>query len=253
MGRRTPLIAPALTLAGMIATPLLPQRGVARRVLSTVVVGGLFTTTVAATARRWGTTRAVAAAATVGTATTAIEHLGTRTGKPFGRYDYTGVLRPVVAGVPVIVPMAWVAMALPARETAHAALGRRSNPATRIVVGAVALTAWDLFLDPQMVGEGYWRWARNGRYRGIPATNYAGWLLTSLGAMAVLELLVPPHDTATPSLVAEYGVMATMETLGFAAFFGDRIVAAGGGAGMLPVAALAARRAVLQQRRHNDD
>ena len=33
-------------------------------------------------------------------------------------------LRPTVAGVPVVVPLAWWAMALPAREVAHAALGR---------------------------------------------------------------------------------------------------------------------------------
>ena len=31
--------------------------------------------------------------------------------------------------------------------------------------------------------------------------------------------------------------MAAMETLGFAAFFGDRLVAAAGGAAMLPLAA----------------
>jgi hypothetical protein len=31
--------------------------------------------------------------------------------------------------------------------------------------------------------------------------------------------------------------MAAMETLGFAAFFGDRLVAAVGGAAMLPIAA----------------
>jgi hypothetical protein len=36
---------------------------------------------------------------------------------------------------------------------------------------AAALTAWDLFLDPQMVGEGYWTWERRGRYRDIPLSN----------------------------------------------------------------------------------
>ena len=44
-----------------------------------------------------------------------------------------------------------------------------------------------------------------------------------------------------PALVAEYGAMAVMETLGFAAFFRDRVVAAVGGAAMLPVAAAAVR------------
>ncbi|MCU1362139.1 MAG: hypothetical protein JWN99_3428 [Ilumatobacteraceae bacterium] len=230
----------ALTIGGMIATPLVHRGGGARRVLSSVVVGGLFATTAQATSRRWGTPRASVAVATVAATTAAVEHVGTRTGLPFGRYTYGAALRPTVAGVPAIVPLAWFAMAVPARESAHAALGRRSNPATRIAVGAAALTAWDLFLDPQMVTEGFWTWARPGRYRGIPASNYAGWFLTAAGVMAMLEVVLPPTESAEPALVAEYGVMAGMETLGFARFFGDRVVALVGGAGMLPVAALAA-------------
>ena len=122
-------------------------------------------------------------------------------------------------------------MALPAREVAHAALGGRSNPLTRIALGGAALTAWDLFLDPQMAAEGYWRWERPGRYRGIPLTNYVGWLATSLGLMAVLELLVPPRGRGDRALVGVYGWMAVMETVGFAAFFDDPLVAAVGGGG----------------------
>ena len=87
-------------------------------------------------------------------------------------------------------------MAVPAREAAHAVLGRRSTALGRIALGAAALTAWDLFLDPQMTAEGYWRWDRPGRYRGIPLTNYAGWLVTSVGLMAVLEVLSPSQRCA---------------------------------------------------------
>ena len=234
-------IPAAITLAGMIATPLARRGGPVRRTLSTVVVSGLFATTSAAAARRWGAPRTAIAASGVAAATTAVEHVGTATGRPFGAYGYTGALRPQVAGVPAIVPLAWFAMAVPARESAHAALAHHSTPARRIALGAVALTAWDLFLDPQMVGEGYWRWVRAGRYRGIPVTNYLGWLATSAAVMAALEVALPPDGEADRALVAEYGVMAGMETLGFAAFFRDRVVAVVGGAAMLPVAAAAAR------------
>ena len=117
--------------------------------------------------------------------------LGTATGVPFGRYRYTGRLRAVVAGVPVVVPLAWWGMAVPAWEAASAALGGCSRPAGRIALGAVALTAWDLFLDPQMTAEDYWRWQQPGAYRGIPLSNYAGWLLTSAAVMAMLEPLLP--------------------------------------------------------------
>jgi uncharacterized membrane protein len=231
----------AITFAGMVATPLAGRGGPVRRAMSTVVVTGLFATTAAAAKRRWGAPRALGSAVGIGAATTAIEHLGTVTGVPFGRYSYTGVLRPQVAGVPAIVPLAWFAMAVPSREVAHAVLGARSRPVTRIVAGAAALTAWDLFLDPQMVGEGYWSWARVGRYRGIPLSNFAGWFVTSLAVMAALEVSLPADGPADVELVAEYATMAGMETLGFAAFFRDRVVAAVGGAGMVPLTVLALR------------
>lgn len=235
-------IAGGVTVAGMIATPLLPRGGRARRILSTVVVVGSFTTTAANAVRRWGAARAASAATVTTVATTVVERIGTRTGIPFGRYVYTGALQPQIAGVPAIVPLAWFAMALPAREAAHAALGPRSNPASRIVVGAAALTAWDLFLDPQMVGEGYWVWARRGLYRGIPLGNFLGWFATGVGVMVALELLVPPSDRSTDAdgaLVAEYTFMGVMETIGFARFFRDPTVAIVGGLGMVPIAVAA--------------
>jgi uncharacterized membrane protein len=230
----------AVAAAAMVATPLL-ERG-RRRLASTAVVAGLALSTGAAAMRRWGRPRALVAAATIAVATTAIERLGTTTGRPFGRYRYSGVLQPTAGGVPVLVPAAWFAMALPAREVAHAVLGGRSGPVTRIAVGAAALTAWDLFLDPQMAAEGYWRWEPPGRYRGIPLTNYVGWLTTSLGLMALLELLVPPRGRGDRTLVGVYAWMAVMETVGFAAFFDDPLVAAVGGGAMLPLGAAAARR-----------
>jgi uncharacterized membrane protein len=233
--------AAAATAAAMVAFPLARRGGATRRVITHVVVTGLATTTTASTVRRWGIGRGISTAAVVTAGTAAVEAMGTATGLPFGRYRYTGRLRPAIAGIPAVVPLAWWAMAGPAREAAHAALGRRSRRLARVGLGALALTAWDLFLDPQMTAEGFWRWAGGGRYRGIPASNFAGWLLTSLAVMGVLELALPP-GRPEPELVAGYGAMGVMETVGFGAFFGDRLVAAVGGTAMLPIAALAAVR-----------
>ncbi len=247
-------VSGAVTVAAMIATPLLPRGGQGRRMLSSVVVTGLFTNTTANAIRRWGSGRAIVAAAATAVKTASVERFGTETGWPFGDYRYTGVLQPEVGGVPAIVPMAWFAMALPAREAAHAALGEASRPLTRVGLGAAALTAWDLFLDPQMVGEGYWTWARRGWYRGIPVSNYVGWFLTSLGVMVILELLVPPRpgsgdgdeSGADGHLVATYGYMSVMETIGFARYFRDPLVAAVGGSAMLPIAAAGVARKVTR-------
>ena len=241
----------AVAGAAMIATPLLPSGR--RRLASSAVVGGLAAVTAIATGRRWGAPRAAVALSTVAALTTSIEKLGAATGIPFGRYRYSGALQPTVAGVPALVPLAWFAMALPARETAHAALGRHSSPVARVLAGSVALAAWDLFLDPQMVAEGYWQWERPGRYRGIPGTNYLGWLATGVGLMALLELIAPRRANAEseaeadPALVGLYGWMAVMETVGFAAFFDDSLVAAAGGGAMLAFAAVGGWRAFRER------
>jgi uncharacterized membrane protein len=222
--------------AALIGTPLRPQ---GRRVaLASVVVTGLATSTGALAVRRWGPVRTALAAVAVGSATWFVERVGTRTGRPFGAYDYTDKLQPQIDGVPAVVPFAWFAMAIPAREAA-VALDRR----WRIPLGAALLTGWDLFLDPQMVGEGYWKWKRGGRYRTIPLSNYLGWFATSLVIMTMLDVLLPPGEQADLALVGEYAWMNGMETLGFAAFFDDPLVAAVGGAATVPAATVALLRA----------
>jgi uncharacterized membrane protein len=110
----------------------------------------------------------------------------------------------------------------------------------RVALGAVALTAWDVFLDPQMVDEGYWTWQGGGPWRDVPLSNYAGWLLASAVVMVVLDRLLPrPGDD--PALLVLYTWWAVLSTLGFLAFFGDAVVALVGGLCMLPLAALAWR------------
>jgi uncharacterized membrane protein len=225
----------AVHATALIATPL--RKKGARATLASTVVVSLASSTGALATRRWGATRTALAATAVGVTTWFVERVGTHTGRLFGAYEYTGVLRPEIDGVPAIVPLAWFAMALPARETA-VALNRR----WRIPMGAALLTGWDLFLDPQMVGEGYWKWKRGGRYRNIPLTNYLGWFATSLVIMVMLEVLLPPNVDADRALVAEYAWMNTMETVGFAAFFDDRLVATVGGLATVPAAVVAVVR-----------
>jgi len=47
-----------------------------------------------------------------------------------------------------------------------------------------------------MVREGYWSWPQGGRYEGIPATNFAGWLVTGAGVFALWALLDEEDDPA---------------------------------------------------------
>jgi uncharacterized membrane protein len=107
---------------------------------------------------------------------------GVATGRPFGRYAYSNRLGPRIGGVPLLAAAAWGMMARPAWVVAGL-LDRR--PGRRTGLAATALTAWDVFLDPRMVREGYWRWPGGGRYEGVPATNFLGWLATGAGVFAV--------------------------------------------------------------------
>lgn len=121
--------------------------------------------------------------------------LGVHTGVPFGDYGYSATLGVQLAGVPLLAALAWAMMAWPA------ALVARRLAATmpvRVLVGAWALASWDLFLDPQLVAAGAWRWADpNPHLPGEPAvalTNYAGWLLVA----ALISLVVQQILAGTP-------------------------------------------------------
>ncbi len=134
----------------------------------------------------------VGSAAAVGFAT---ELVGVATGKPFGHYTYSSLLGRKVGDVPVAATAAWAMMARPAWVVAGLLTRRR---AARAVAAAGALTAWDVFLDPRMAREGYWSWPGGGRYEGIPASNFLGWLVTGAGVFGVWAVLDgdddPLHD-----------------------------------------------------------
>ncbi len=127
------------------------------------------------------------------------EAIGWRTGWPFGNYRYGSTLGPKVLGVPMVVPLAWAMMGWPAllagrRASARSGLvGEWRQPLATAVTGSLVFTSWDLFLDPQMVGAGHWRWlATPGpRLHGIPLVNSVGWFFVGVLMVGLLDRLVP--------------------------------------------------------------
>jgi putative membrane protein len=205
----------AVLVLAQICYPLTTGETRARLTVATVVLGYLLSVGHALLSRGPRTAAALVAVATGGGF--AIEALGVATGFPFGSYDYSGELGPKLAGVPLIIPLAWTWMAWPAwlaatrltggdagdPRTGGARPGHRGGrfPVRRIALAAVGLAAWDLFLDPQMVAEGYWVWrdatpALPG-LPGIPVSNYLGWLLFAVLMMSALRPLAGPAVATT--------------------------------------------------------
>ncbi len=242
LATRLPWVFTCAAILAQIAWPLTSGTG---RVINTTVVVVLFaaaSVSHAATQRGWrwavGYT-AIALAIGLG-----VEVLGTGTGFPFSAYEYTETLQPQVLGVPVLIPLAWTMMAYPAWLVGRRLTGGRAVPG--IIVGAYALASWDVFLDPQMVGENYWVWLSEGRglpgIDNIPLANYAGWLLVSLVLIGAITLL-PTDRVVRPWSAADEGVPAVLYgwtwlggIVANAAFLGRPAVALWGGLIMAVVA-----------------
>jgi putative membrane protein len=180
-------------LRGLFATLVGAQVGYSylpaeRRVAATraIVVLMLAVSATEAAAARGGR-RGLGLVAGAGAVGFAAELLGVATGRPFGHYTYSAKLGPRVRGVPLAAAAAWAMMARPSWVVAGLVAGRRRR-ALRVVLAAGALTGWDVFLDPRMAREGYWSWPGGGRYEGIPASNFAGWLVTGAGVFALWSL-----------------------------------------------------------------
>lgn len=182
-----------------------------------------FTAVLVAMVNAWGATRALIAFAIVAVTTWSLEELGSKTGFPFGGYHYTDALQPQLGGVPLLIPMAWFMMLPSSWAVASVLLGERKNavygPALYIGISALAITAWDLFLDPQMVDWGFWIWEDPSGYFGIPWVNYAGWVLTGV----VVTALVRPYRREMPvvPLLTIYGVVWFLQSVGQAIFWGQ--------------------------------
>ena len=163
----------------------------------------------------WGWARTLKTFAIVVVLSYLAEFLGSSTGIPFGKYHYTGLLQPQLAGVPLLIPLAWMMMLPPAWAIAKTILGESRPRWAFVLLSALAFTAWDLFLDPQMVGWGFWVWETPGAYFGIPLSNYLGWIVIS----AVITLAANPKDLPVGPLSLVYVLTWLLQTIGQGIFW----------------------------------
>jgi uncharacterized membrane protein len=181
-------------VAAQLAYPRVPRerRERATRAIVALMLAASLADAVEARGARRGLGTAAGAAA-IGFAA---ELVGVATGRPFGRYRYGAGLGRGIAGVPVLAAGAWAMMARPAWVVAGLVTRRR---AARAAAAAAALTAWDVFLDPRMVRDGFWTWDGGGAYEGVPLCNYAGWLATGGAVFAAWAAAAAADDPLAPA------------------------------------------------------
>jgi putative membrane protein len=185
----------------------------------------------------WGLWRTFKTFAIVAVLSYFAELLGSSTGIPFGKYHYTDLLQPQIAGVPLLIPLAWMMMLPPAWAIAEIILGKtvhhKGHEGTQreplkkpswdfvpfvvkfCLLSSLAFTAWDLFLDPQMVSWGFWIWEIPGQYFGIPLINYLGWIIVS----AIITLVANPKDLPVGPLALVYVLTWLLQTIGQGIFW----------------------------------
>lgn len=170
---------------------------------------------------KWGWQKTVGTAVLIAVLTLLVEWLGSTTGFPFGSYRYTDLMQPQIAHVPLLIPLAWFMMlpcawAVASQIQAQLPVRWQQNQGLYLLLAGLALTAWDLFLDPQMVAWDLWLWDNPSGYFGIPWSNYLGWL----GTAVLLTALIRPQNLPQKPLLIIYTITWFLETIGLFFFWG---------------------------------
>ena len=117
-----------------------------------------------------------------------IEVVGVTTGWPYGDFQYVVDLGPMVAGVPIGLPVFFLPLVVNSYLLTTLVIASISRGWGGRVTGAlIAVLGIDLVLDPAAVALGFWTYLEGGGYYGVPASNYLGWLLSGTIAIIVLE------------------------------------------------------------------
>ena len=110
-----------------------------------------------------------------------IEYLGVTTGQPYGNFEYTIDLGPMLFGaIPLALPVFFFPLVLNSYLLCLLLLGERAaRTFVRLPVAVAAVVAMDLVLDPAAVSVQFWRYTPPGSYYGVPVSNYLGWVVSA--------------------------------------------------------------------------
>ncbi|MFP9192434.1 bisanhydrobacterioruberin hydratase [Natrialbaceae archaeon A-CW1-1] len=121
--------------------------------------------------------------------TYAIELVGVRTDWPYGAFEYTIQLGPMLFGeVPLALPLFFIPLVLNAYLlTLLVCRSHAESALVRLPAAIAAVVAVDLVLDPAAVAVGFWSF-ESGVYYGVPVSNYVGWLISGTVAVVLVDI-----------------------------------------------------------------
>ena len=117
-----------------------------------------------------------------------IEAIGVRTGWPYGPFEYGAALGPMVAGIPLALPLLFVPLALNAYLLWMRWLSVNEQQWQIVLLAIPTLVAMDLILDPGAVALGFWSFQGDTPIYGVPVSNYVGWGLSATVAVALIHV-----------------------------------------------------------------
>jgi putative membrane protein len=117
---------------------------------------------------------------------TIFESISLRTGFPFGHYRFTDLMGPQIAGLPMLLALAYVGMGYLSWVVGLALLGDENERLSRRsivllpLMASIVMTAWDLSMEAVWADIDHaWVWQDGGLYYGVPISNFFGWLFTT--------------------------------------------------------------------------
>lgn len=174
---------------------------------------------VAASVADLGWRRTLAFTACVWPVALVAELSSTRTGFPFGFYQYTGLTRGqelFVADVPFVDSLSFVFLAYAAYCLARTARAGRAQPRWVLAITTgVLMMALDVVIDPLAVRGDRWflgplfAYETPGPYFGVPLSNFAGWVVVGVTGVGLFLALVKDDSgrRVWPGVALYYAVL----------------------------------------------
>lgn len=124
--------------------------------------------------------------------TFAVEAIGVQTGKIFGVYQYSDILGPRVAGVPLIIGFNWAVVIYCSIRFAQCLV---KNKIGSSLLASGFTVAYDGVLEPVAFRLEYWYWQTGD----VPIQNYPAWWGLSLFCIILYHLFKVHSDDRIPA------------------------------------------------------